>query len=139
MLNVFDTVGMEADNISKWQSEIDTFVESKHDKNDVIENQLHGVFYIVNAASSRIEPFEEDIIIKFSKKHNLPVTVVFTNSDNADKNQLLEMKKILSIFSPIEVCSIAVKKEVATQNNMGETKFLITLLVNLTQFLHEEL
>lgn len=119
MLNVFDTVGMEADNISKWQSEIDTFVESKHDKNDVIENQLHGVFYIVNAASSRIEPFEEDIIIKFSKKHNLPVTVVFTNSDNADKNQLLEMKKILSIFSPIEVCSIAVKKEVATQNNMG--------------------
>ena len=60
--NVYDTVGLEADNYNKWISDIKEFFNKKQalkNPNDI----MHALFYVVNVSSARIEENELDELI----------------------------------------------------------------------------
>ena len=75
---LYDTRGLELNNEAQKEvlKEIfDTLSEGKKENSD---EEIHIVYYCVNANSSRIEPLELDLIEKLSSK--IPVVVVLTQS-----------------------------------------------------------
>ncbi|MDK2069213.1 GTPase domain-containing protein [Aliarcobacter butzleri] len=108
--NVYDTVGLEADNYNKWISDIKEFFNKKQalkNPNDI----MHALFYVVNVSSARIEENELDELYKIQKQYNLSTAVILTNCDIATDEQKkglinLIKKKNLKF---IQVCSTSKK------------------------------
>ena len=139
-LNVYDSVGIEADNFNKWDGELDTFLNERghSSKNNPLE-WLHGAFYLINAASARIENIEKDIIKKLAKENNIPLEVVLTNADAASSAELEGVKKELSLFSKeeeinlriSEVCSVSIKTRAGKKEQFGKNEMLNPFLMEL--------
>lgn len=107
-VTVFDSWGIEADKAEQWLSELNNELEKRSTGSDPT-NWFHSVFYCVQASGHRIEDFEIKIINKFIKQ-NYKVTVIFTKSDNVTDDELIQLKKVLSIefgskVDCLEVCS----------------------------------
>lgn len=81
---IYDTEGIEVGNVDKVKEYIDEVFGYTYSKTE----DIHGVFYVINASSARIESFEVNLIRQFVKHRNLPVFVILTHSDVANKDQI---------------------------------------------------
>lgn len=109
-INIYDSPGLEPDNYSAWKNNFDENMEDRYEPSAWI----HGAFYVINAASGRVEPTELDVIKKFPTEYALPVSVALTNCDSVTKEQIASIKNVLKTSQPNlrinEVCSIKRKK-----------------------------
>ena len=93
-INVYDSVGLEPDNQSKWMRELDKFLAQKQSQKDP-NNIIHALFYVINASSARIELGEIDKIKEIKQKYDTDATIVFTHCDVANSDTLCELKKLV--------------------------------------------
>lgn len=139
-LNVYDSVGIEANNFNKWDRELDGFLNERgHSSSNNPLEWLHGAFYLINAASARIEDIEKDIIKKLAKENNIPLEVILTNADVASNEEIEGVKKELYLFSQkeninlriSEVCSVSIKTRAGKKEQFGKDEMLSSFLIDL--------
>lgn len=88
-VRIYDTVGLEMGAVNQWKSlhAIKDLIRSKR-KTDTEEDDIHCLWYCVNASGSRIEGQELKYIRQFQKMQ-IPVILVLTKSYSHDEaNQL---------------------------------------------------
>ncbi|NLC36854.1 MAG: GTPase domain-containing protein [Alcaligenaceae bacterium] len=114
VLNVFDSVGLEPDNYSKWKDKFNSFVkERRADITVPPENWVHGAFYVINANSARLEPVDQELIGLLSKGLSIPLQVILTNADVAGDKVAALKKEIQDSFTDVPVtavCSVSLRK-----------------------------
>lgn len=115
IINVYDSVGLEANNFREWNKKLDEFLSKKQVKtygsvipaNDII----HVLFYTINAASARVEESELKILNDICLKYELSSAIILTNCDVATQEQIdgIEsvIKKLDKNLDIIRVCSIS--------------------------------
>lgn len=147
-LNVYDSVGIETDNYKEWKSKLDQFLNDRsHYSNKNPMEWVHGAFYLINAASARIEKIEAELIKDISSQHNIPLVVVLTNVDAASpaeikgiRSELTELCAKDSISIEItEVCSVSIKTRVGVKNRYGKEETLDLFLTSLDEKLRVSL
>ncbi|MDX9901063.1 MAG: GTPase domain-containing protein [Aliarcobacter sp.] len=129
-VNIFDSVGLEADNHKNWENELYKFLENKQINNSPNEH-IHTFFYVVNAASARIEENELNILTNIQKKFKLSAAIILTNSDMATNEQIENLEKIIKEknLKFIRVCSIAKKTRAGKETKtFGKEEALEILL-----------
>jgi len=135
-LRLFDSVGIEADNLPEWKRELDQFLDEKAPDNKVNpKDWVHSAIYVINAASARIEPSEIQII-KAIRNKKVPVQVVFSNADKASVNQIEGLReKVMSSVRGVDitdVCSVSVRKRSGEKSEaFGKDEFLLKLIANM--------
>lgn len=95
-LNLFDSKGIELD-VRTQEAVRDEILNelNKRDRSENLNDRIHCVWYVVNAASSRIEDFEVVWIKSLAKR--LPVIIVLTQSFDQDSStELMEYIKGLN-------------------------------------------
>lgn len=114
ILNVYDAPGLEPEKPTEWWQVIREFAEKRNNSSS-LSGLLHGIFYVVNAASGRVEQRELDIIKEVSNSFLAPVTVVLTKCDiKSNQHMWDDIKK--DIYNENEkicihqVCSVTEKK-----------------------------
>lgn len=91
LLNVFDSVGLEADNYERWLQQFDRFMQQHRARPMEPETWIHGAFYVINASSARLEPVDVNLIKRLGLDARIPLQVILTNADVAgDKVEALE-------------------------------------------------
>jgi len=147
-LNVYDSVGIETDNYKEWKSKLDQFLYDRgHSTNKSPMEWLHGAFYLINAASARIENIEAELIKDISSKHSVPLVVVLTNVDAASpaeiksiRSELTELCTKDSINIEVtEVCSVSIKTRAGVKNRYGKEETLNLFLTSLDEKLRVSL
>lgn len=134
-LNIFDSVGLEADNLPRWSREFNQFIEQRKISMKVnLDQWLHGVFYLLNAASARVETVELDIINEI-KASGTPLLVIFTNVDNATNEQIEELQRTVkektACTNIAKVCSVTKKLRVGSVEKKGKKEALDLFFENL--------
>lgn len=139
-LNVYDSVGIETDNFNKWDRELEQFLNKRgHNSNNTPLDWLHGAFYLINAASARIEDIEKNIILKLSKNNKIPLEIILTNADAASNKEIEGIKEELYLFSKEEniniriheVCSVSIKTRAGKKEQFGKDEMLDSFLMDL--------
>lgn len=135
-LNIFDSVGIEANNLSEWRKRLHQFIDKHSFLKAVPKQWVHGVFYLISAASARIEEVEIGIITDLVQRH-IPVQVVLTKADQAKPEEIESLKKQITAISPNlgihEVCSVSVKKRVGSVERYGRENILNSFLADLDE------
>lgn len=147
--NVFDSVGLEADNLPEWNGRFEAFLGERRSLplfGPSIEPSqwIHGFFYVLNASSGRIEPAEIELIRK-AANYGAPIMLVLTNCDAAsDKVAPLReaIGKDLPGVSINEVCSVEIRRRTGATVRFGREEVLrdyieqsrATLAFNLARF-----
>lgn len=103
-VEVYDTEGFEVTNIQKVTEQISYLIDETPYFS--ITKNIHGIFYLINASSARIESFEIDLIKRFSEEYQLPVSVILTHSDIATSNQVLDITTQLEKIEKINIISM---------------------------------
>lgn len=113
LLNVYDSVGLEADNYERWLEQFDRFMQQRRERPMEPETWIHGAFYVINASSARLEPVDRNLIKRIGEDARIPLQVILTNADVAgDKVQALarEIKNECAGVSVTALCSVSVRK-----------------------------
>lgn len=113
LLNVYDSVGLEADNYERWLEQFDRFMQQRRERPMEPETWIHGAFYVINASSARLEPVDRNLIKRIGEDARIPLQVILTNADVAgDKVQALarEIKNECAGVSVTPLCSVSVRK-----------------------------
>lgn len=100
-LNVYDTVGLEADNYRDWKSEIDSFLSKSKYTSDPFD-KIHGIFYVINSASGRIDDVEVNLINDFLNK-NIPLHIILTNIDSASEEKVVGIENAIKRKSNVKM------------------------------------
>ena len=120
-VNVYDSVGIEPNNLPQWRTKLDRFLSETQVKSTSsfsfnsqvppANEIMHVCFYVINGASGRIEPNELSIIDKICQTHKLPVSVIITNCDVASESQLTAIEKEIKNkgLEAIRICSVSRK------------------------------
>jgi predicted GTPase len=93
IITIYDSAGYETGYEKNFREGIFSFLETKQ-KGEIAE-QIHLVWYIMNAASGRVEYFELDII-KALGEHHIPTVIVLSQCDRAKEAEIQEIKSLLS-------------------------------------------
>ena len=130
-INVYDSVGLEPDNQSKWMGELDNFLSHKQSQKDP-NKIIHALFYVINASSARIELGEIDKIRENKEKYDIDGAVVLTHCDVADRGALscLENTCEQNDLKSIKVCSISRKTRVGAESQKYGKDEAIKILLN---------
>ena len=132
---LYDTRGLELN--SEAQKEVlkeifDTLSEGKKENSD---EEIHLVYYCVNANSSRIEPLELDLIEKLSSK--LPVVVVLTQSIGTQSKEFKQYIENLNL--PIYGVVNVMAQEFIVSDDMSIPSFGLSELIEMSfQMIPEE-
>ncbi|MDF2858272.1 MAG: hypothetical protein K0Q87_4123 [Neobacillus sp.] len=104
-IEVYDTVGLEVNNYSQWITCLNDFLDNHSMNQENPGEWIHGVFYVINACSDRVEDLEKQLIKEtFLTGAALPVQVILTNCDTATKDQIEAVTKELeSLDSNIKI------------------------------------
>lgn len=134
-LNVFDSVGLEPDNLEKWSYEFQSFMDQRLISTNIKHDLwLHGVFYLLNAASARIESVELKIINEV-RRRGIPLIIILTNIDIATVIQISELEKIILVnfrgVAVAKVCSVEKKTRVGLTFKSGKSEVLDLYFKNL--------
>lgn len=123
---VYDTEGIEMTNIEKWKEQTQKVIgySDKETKN------IHGIFYIINASSARIEPFEINFIEKTLSRYRIPFYVILTHIDVAKPEELQSLTLILKKIKGINIIPICT---IQKKLRGGRTKISNEELENLHQ------
>jgi predicted GTPase len=114
-VNVYDSVGLEANTFNQWMQTLKTFLSEKQTvKSNMVlsaNDIMHTIFYVINGAGGRIEQNELSIVAQICNTHKIAVSVVITNCDVASEVQIAEIEKIITNngLEPIRVCSLSRK------------------------------
>lgn len=124
-LNLIDTVGIETDNFTKLRNSLNTFIQKRNgNPSTAPQDWVHGVFYLINATSARLE--ETEIALLHSlKEQQIPIHVILTNIDTAGESKISALKKTILQEKLVdstqyinEVCSVSIK----TRGGMSSTQ-----------------
>lgn len=113
LLNVFDSVGLEADNYERWLKQFDSFMQQRRARPMEPETWIHGAFYVINASSARLEPVDVNLIKRLGQDARIPLQVILTNADVAgDKVEALqrEIHHLCPGVSVTPLCSVSVRR-----------------------------
>lgn len=113
LLNVFDSVGLEADNYGRWLDQFDRFMQQRRERPMEPETWIHGAFYVINASSARLEQVDLNLIKRIGQDARIPLQVILTNADVAgEKVEALtrEIHKLCPGVSVTPLCSVSVRK-----------------------------
>lgn len=134
-LNIFDSVGIETNNLSDWRSRLGELLKARNNNSD--PNQwIHGGFYLINAASSRIERTEIELINNLAKE-GIVISIILTNIDSAAKdvkdNLIENLKSHITVdaLNIYEVCSVSIRKRSGVTFQSGKEEVLRGFLKNL--------
>lgn len=151
VLNLYDSVGIEADNYERWSRELNSFLAQRsHTNNKNPLEWIHGVFYLINAASARIEDTEIELIRQLAgRDNNIPLNVVLTNSDAAQKDEIVGIRKALGKirtgrdrnidFDISEVCSVNIRTRSGVKENFGKDELLNNFIKSLDERLRQSI
>ena len=130
-INVYDSVGLEPDNQTKWMSELDKFLAQKQSQKDP-NKIIHTLFYVINASSARIELGEIDKIRENKEKYDIDGAVVLTHCDVADRDALSCLEKTCeqNDLQSIKVCSISRKTRVGAESQKHGKDEAVKILLN---------
>lgn len=109
-VNVFDSVGLEANNYEEWENKILQFLKDKSSNYSIYEH-IHTIFYVINAGGARVESKELEILKKIKSEFKLSTAVVLTNCDSVDEEQINNLEEIIrkeNLIS-LRICSVAKK------------------------------
>lgn len=125
---LYDTRGLELN--SEAQKEVlkeifDTISDGKKEKS---EEEIHLVYYCVNANSSRIEPLELELIEKLSSK--IPVVVVLTQSIGAQSKEFKQYIENLNL--PIYGVINVMAQEFIISDEVSIPSFGLTELIEMS-------
>lgn len=81
-VNIIDSEGYELNNESAFSSQLKDYINSHHSN---LKEQVHICWYAVSVSSGRILGFDLEII-DILQRHNIPVSVVFTQCDLDDED-----------------------------------------------------
>lgn len=113
ILNVFDSVGLEADNYERWEDQFNRFMQERSERPMEPETWIHGAFYVINASSARLEPVDLKLIRRIGQDDRIPLQVILTNADVAGEkveDLTREINKECPGVSVTPVCSVSVRK-----------------------------
>ncbi len=114
-IDVYDSVGLEANNFNEWSKKLEEFLSKKQvissgniiPANDII----HVLFYTINAASARVEENEINILKNICSNYKLESAIILTNCDVATEEQTTGIKNIIKKIDRridiIRVCSVS--------------------------------
>ena len=130
-INVYDSVGLEPDNQSKWMGELYNFLAHKQSQKDP-NKIIHALFYVINASSARIEPGEITKIKEINQKYDIDGTIVFTHCDVADDDTLYQLEKNCkqNNLKSIKICSISRKTRTGAQSQKYGKDEAVKILLN---------
>ena len=135
-LNIFDSVGLEATNLPEWRSKLHNFIYEHSFLKAKPKQWVHGVFYLISAASARLENIEAEIITDLVQRH-IPVQIILSKVDQAKDVEVQSLKeKLKEISSDLmihEACSVAVKKRVGSTERFGREEILNSFLADLDE------
>ncbi|MUG94095.1 GTP-binding protein [Scytonema sp. UIC 10036] len=92
---LYDSPGYEATKEREWVNRVFQFLEQK--KAQGLEKQIHLVWYVINAASARVEYFEREIITKLTEQQ-VPVIIVLSQCDRARRSEIEGIERFLESF-----------------------------------------
>ncbi|MBW4454216.1 MAG: 50S ribosome-binding GTPase [Nostoc indistinguendum CM1-VF10] len=124
-VNIYDSWGLEVGQAQDWRKMLDNELK-KHGTDRPVNEWFHTVFYCINAASARIEPFEFKIIQDLiTDKYR--VIVVLTRAELMSQDDLSTLKNCIlqgasSEIPIIEVCSISQKMRFGETETFGKNK-----------------
>ncbi|MFP3153089.1 GTPase domain-containing protein [Lachnospiraceae bacterium ZAX-1] len=110
---IYDTVGLDLNKARQAQivSAIGHLLTDKLNTADPVE-QIHAIWYCVNAGSNRFEDFEAELIEKFCQKFEVPFFVILTQcsskkratklKDHILNERALPVEVILTMAKPVE-------------------------------------
>ena len=130
-INVYDSVGLEPDNQTKWMSELDKFLAQKQSQKDP-NNIIHALFYVINASSARIELGEITKVKEIKQKYDTDAIIVFTHCDVADRDTLSCLEKTCeqNDLKSIKICSISRKTRAGAQSQKYGKDEAVKILLN---------
>lgn len=129
-INIFDSVGIEDDNQKKWEEHLLKFLSEKQNLEDA-NKIIHTLFYVVNAAGSRIETNELSILKKIESDFKLSVAVIFTNCDRASSNEIDKLEDIVKAngLNSVQVSSVSTRTRLKEDSKQfGREKALEVIL-----------
>ena len=92
---VYDSKGLEHGYHEEFISETKTFFESTR-ANFKLQDQIHVIWYVINAAAGRFEPFELQLVREVF--HPTPMIFLLNKSDVASAQQLFELERCIMSY-----------------------------------------
>ena len=89
-LNMYDTVGLEIDNVITERTLEDIKKHIQNTKSKMETDDIHLVWFCVNNRSSRFESYELDLIRKLSIEYEIPFVIVLTQCFSDEEGELEE-------------------------------------------------
>jgi len=99
---IYDSAGYESGKDQEFVKKVFDFLEQKQAKD--IEDQIHIVWYVLNAASARVEYFDRDIINKINEL-NIPAILVLSQCDRATEKEIKGIEEALDSFQLKKILS----------------------------------
>lgn len=142
-LRLFDSVGIEADNLYEWKKRLVEFINERSPKSKKTpKDWVHSMVYVFNANSGRVEE-NELILIEEIFRSGIPVHVVMTNCDVASpekKNSIREIIKTkFDSINVVEVCSVTIRRRGGFSKAYGKEEFIERLISGIDASLKKEI
>lgn len=109
-LNIYDSRGLEHGNVNSFIHDTKIFL-----KNHCEKNKIHVIWYVINSASSRWQPFEEYICSKIFSR--IPVMFILNKSDIASSK---DIGQFYNCISKIGNCTGIYKTVAARKKDIAE-------------------
>lgn len=88
-----DSWGVEADKVDAWTEDFLEYLQ-QHAIEAGPDHWLHTVIYCINAASSRVQPFDIQIL-QMLKEHFINPVVIFTKSHALDEDEEQQLQNVI--------------------------------------------
>jgi len=132
---VYDSRGYEMDKSWRYRDDVVKFLKEK--KLQSVDEQIHLVWYVINAGIKRFEHFDAEII-SLLRTERVPVIVVLSQADIARTDQIAKMEETIRNYrSEFKFDELRIVT-VAAEPMYGEP-FGVTELVNLSSELLPDL
>lgn len=95
IVNIYDSAGYQLSEGKTFLEKIREFLQTKEKLG--IEEQIHLVWYVINAASARVEYFEINIINQL-RQRKIPLIIVVSQCDRASAEEIKSVKNTLADF-----------------------------------------
>lgn len=94
-LKIFDSKGLEVDSYSEISEDIVEFIK-KRNNSENIQDWIHMIFYCVNIARTRLEPYEEMFITSIQEVagYRIPIILTHCKGDSNDSSKESFKKRI---------------------------------------------
>jgi predicted GTPase len=92
---IYDSAGFEANKTTEFVNGVSSFLAQK--KTEGIDKQIHLVWYVINAASARVQEFEKKIIDNINQQ-DIPAIIILSQCDRAKEEEINAIKEALKTF-----------------------------------------